>query len=705
MSLHVGPQVDELVWGVGPVQLVIRLGGDLPPAVSAVRAGGIEHHLYATPAVEILTVDGGHTPASARLNHTEVGANLRYVAHDLLENEGTHRLSVHVASSDLEATWHLEQVGGAPAFRSWVSVHNAGSTPIGLRSVASWVAGFTREGVGGGALAGWDLVDGASDWLGESRWNRIELRSALPRLREELTGHNPRGALIRTSTGTWSTGRVSPQGFLESDDLAWGWQVEHNGAWRSEVGEDTRGGYLALSGPTDDDSSWFVELAPGDDFETVPVAVSAGTGLDDVVANLTRYRRIARRQSADNIALPVVFNDYMNTLNGDPTTDRLLPLIAAAAEVGAEIFCIDAGWYDDSGYWWDSVGAWLPSTTRFPRGLGEVITAIRDAGMVPGLWLEPEVVGVRSPMADILPNDAFLQRRGVRLVEHARYHLDLRHPAAIAHLDGVVDRLVDEFGIGFFKFDYNVDPGPGTDLDADSVGDGLLQHNRAHLAWLDRLLERHPDLVIENCSSGAMRSDFAMLSRLAMQSTSDQQDYRLFPPIAASAPFGMLPEQAANWAYPQPEMTDEEVAFCMVTGLLGRLYLSGYLNNMRSTSRALVEEAVAVYATELREVVRSSVPSWPLGLPQWDAAWIALALRGTGEVEYVSLWNRDASEPETRISLPQFRGRDLRVSTVYPSALAPWDITWDQNAGVLTVRAASAPVSARTFRLEPAPGV
>ena len=92
--------------------------------------------------------------------------------------------------------------------------------------------------------------------------------------------------------------------------------------------------------------------------------------------------------------MPVIFNDYMNTLMGDPTTEKLLPLIDAAAEVGADYFCIDAGWYAE-GDWWNTVGAWQPSTTRFPNGLGEVIDRIHSRGMVPGLWLEPEVIGVR----------------------------------------------------------------------------------------------------------------------------------------------------------------------------------------------------------------------------------------------------------------------------------------------------------------------
>ncbi len=160
---------------------------------------------------------------------------------------------------------------------------------------------------------------------------------------------------------------------------------------------------------------------------------------------------------------------------------------------------------------------------------------------------------MNSPVVDRLPAAAFLQRGKQRIVEHGRFHLDLRRPEAVAHLDAVVERLIDEHGIGYFKLDYNINPGAGTDRDADSVGDGLLRHNRAHLAWLDGLLDRHPDLVWENCGSGAMRSDFALLSRLQLQSTSDQQDYLKYPPIAAAAPVLTLPEQAANWAYPQPE--------------------------------------------------------------------------------------------------------------------------------------------------------
>jgi len=382
---------------------------------------------------------------------------------------------------------------------------------------------------------------------------------------------------------------------------------------------------------------------------------------------------------------------------GDPTTAKLLPLVDAAASVGAEIFCIDAGWYDDGGAWWDSVGEWQPSQTRFPHGIEEILSHIRDRGMVPGLWLEPEVIGVRSPAADKLPADAFLQRGGVRLVEHDRYHLDLRSPAAVQHLDEVVDRLVEQLGVGYFKLDYNINPGVGTDLAADSAGAGLLAHNRAHLAWLDDVLRRHPGLILENCASGAMRMDYAMLSRLHLQSTSDQQDFLHYPPIAVAAPMSVLPEQSASWAYPQPGMTDEEIAFTLCTGMLGRLYLSGNLHAMSEAQRDSVRAAVQTHR-DIRTALAASVPRWPLGLPGWTDRWLSLAMHA-GDTTYLGVWRRPGAAPEVTLSLPDLAGAEIEIDVLYPRHLEAWNSTWNAPTGDLSVASDGDGPAARLFRL------
>ena len=269
-----------------------------------------------------------------------------------------------------------------------------------------------------------------------------------------------------------------------------------------------------MSGPTEQEHAWSTVLEPGGGFTTVPVALAVSdAGLTGGLQVLTRHRRAVRRPNADDENLPVIFNDYMNALWGDPTTEKLLPLVDAAAAAGAEYFVVDCGWYTDEQNWWDLPGDWRESTRRFPGGLVEVFDHIRARGMVPGLWLEPEVVGVRSERARELPDEAFFCRDGVRVFENERYQLDFRHPAVLAHLDATIDRLVGEYGVGYLKFDHNINAAPGTDVDSDSPGDGLLGHVRAVSAWLDGLFARHPDLVVENCASGGLRVDYAQLSR------------------------------------------------------------------------------------------------------------------------------------------------------------------------------------------------
>lgn len=642
-------------WG----NLVIDTSGDGP---ARLRGTG-------QPLVEILAAGQGREHVSRRFSETSIGRRLR-VADVTETRDGIWhelRISQHDERTGLDVRLDLRRAAESAACQARTTVTNGGPEPILLLGVTSLAAGLT-----GPAAADLELLTGDGEWLGEGRWTRRPLREVVPDLNLRMHGQDGRGCHTVTSSGTWSTGTHLPVGALidRSTGKSWYWQIEHNGPWRYEVGERRDGVYVALLGPTDVDHGWQQWLAPGESFTTVPVSVA------NSVEALTAHRRALLTVRAGQA---VIFNDYMNTLMGDPTTEKLRPLIDAAAAAGAEIFCVDAGWYDNGADWWDSVGEWQPSQTRFPRGLEEVIARIRAHGMIAGLWLEPEVIGVRSPMAEKLPHDAFLQRGGVRLVEHGRYHLDLRHPAAVAHLDEVVDRLVEQLGVGYFKLDYNIDPGPVP-----------LDHTRAHLAWLDQVRFRHPELVLENCASGGMRADYALLSRMHLQSTSDQQDFRLYPPIAVAAPLSILPEQAASWAYPQPEMTDEEIAYTMCTGLLGRLYLSGRLDAMRPGQRELVHEGVTAYKA-IRAGLDTSTPSWPLGLPGWDDRWLSLALT-IGDTTYLGLWRRAGATESITVPVAG------DVETFYPRELPPWTCVRDGDS--LTVTAPeTAPHAARIFTI------
>ncbi|KRC64334.1 hypothetical protein ASE12_05850 [Aeromicrobium sp. Root236] len=659
---------DEIRWSPGPLAVTLSVA-DGPPSLLRVEIDGHPAICPATtlPLIEIGVVGSGRSWSARRYIDSVAGHRLAYRSHVVEETPSGERLIV--TSEDpvmgLQVTTTLSSLRGEGVLGLQSRIINRGDAEVDL----SWVTSATW----GGALADAPIESlrlwwAENDWLAENRWLSAGARELLPDLTRSVHEHDPRGAFTRTALGAWSTDGSLPLGVLvdESTGTAIGWQIEHNGAWHWQVGERTDGVYVSLLGPTEAEHDWYARLSPGGEFTTVPATIALATdGYEGVIAGLTAARRAVRRTHPDHSGLPVVFNDYMNTLMGDPTTEKLLPLIDAAAAVGAETFCIDAGWYDDDSVgWWDSVGAWEPATKRFPDGgLAAVLERIRERGMVAGLWLEPEVVGLRSPVAEALPDEAFFLRHGRRVVEHERYHLDLRHPLARKHLDEVVDRLVG-MGVGYFKLDYNINIGTGTDHDAFSAGAGLLGHNRAYLEWVDAVLDRHPGLTLENCASGGLRVDYAMLSRLQMQSTSDQQDPRRYPPIAAAAAAAVAPEQAASWSYPQPEFTDQEIAFTMSTGLLGRVHLSGHLDAMTDAQRALVAEAVAVYQTH-RGLIGRAVPFWPLGLPGWDDAWVAHGLHDGGTA-LVTVWRRGGAASNV-LPLPGWAA-GLPVRVVYPVA-------------------------------------
>lgn len=627
------------------------------------------------------------------------GYGLIYSGHKDYRTDAGRKLEISMARDGLCATVHYQFYDGVSAVRAWTEVINNGDESIGLEYVSS----FALTGIDEGGIKPWDEKSTVhiphNTWCGELQWREYRVHELGLRRVSRVPFSLKRIAC--SSTGTWSTSEYLPMGCYENTELgtALAWQIENNGSWHWEIGEISGHLYLQLSGPTERESLWWKCLRPGESFATVPVAVVAVRGdFERAMQSLTMYRRKMRRQADDNVKLPVIFNDYMNCLMGDPTTEKLLSLIDAAAAAGCEYFCIDAGWYSD-GPWWDGVGEWLPAKERFPGGIEEPLAYIRKKGMIPGLWLEIESMGINCPLVKDAPDDWFFQRHGKRVVEHSRLQLDFRHPGVVEHANRVIDRLVRDYGVGYIKMDYNVEHGPGTEVDADSFGDGLLQHNRAYLQWLDSVFQRYPNLVIENCGSGGCRMDYAMLSRHSIQSSSDNVDYLQYAAIAAASPTAVTPEQCACWSYPLTDGDCEEVAFNMVNAMLMRIHQSGHLAAISDDRRALVSEGIAYYKT-MRENIPHSLPFWPLGLPVFGDGWISLGLQN-GDKAYVAVWRLLDSRDTCCLPIRCFGGRSVNVVCAYPHA-APCEYQWQKHNGVLSVKLPEQK-SARIFELSAMP--
>ena len=101
-----------------------------------------------------------------------------------------------------------------------------------------------------------------------------------------------------------------------------------------------------------------------------------------------------------------------------------------------------------------------------------------------GLCLAPEVVGQGNPeMLAYYGDEGFLTRNGRKIGHKTGYLLDYRNPKVREYMSATIDRMVNEYGCDYIKFDGCPNPGLGTDRDSTSLGNGLEEHVNAFLQW------------------------------------------------------------------------------------------------------------------------------------------------------------------------------------------------------------------------------
>lgn len=578
----------------------------------------------------------------AKLSGGSPGTRMRFVRREEGATARGKRLVLthEDAALGLRVQSIYEAFDNTAVIRRSTSVTNIGTQPVGVEYVSSaMLNNFASPDTFQDDLK---IHFAYNSWQAEAQWRSV--RPADAGLVQN--GNFSVSGILFSTMGSWPCETYLPMAMIENvrSGVTWFWQVEHNGSWHCEIAQTAvRALYAYLGGPDAPHAQAWKSLKPGETYTTVPVAIGCVKGgFEEAVGELTRYRRATLlHPRSDMRQCPVVFNDVA-MLNGDQTSENEIPLIDAAAAAGCEVFCMDAGWSSRPGEnWWGAVGDWQENRVRFPGGLKRVAEYIRINGMVPGLWIEPEVASAQSEIAK-KPDAWFFMRHGRRVMDHSRYHLDFRNPEVRGYIDGVFERLVSGYGFEYIKLDYNINALEGTELGAESYGQGLLGHNRAFLAWMDALLDRYPNLTIETVASGSMRMEHSMLSRAQLQSISDQDDYRQYSSLTTGSSAALLAEQMGVWSQPMQNATPDVTSCNLVNAMLGRIHQSGFLPVLSPESVAQVRNGIAVYKQQIRRHIPTFVPFYPLGMPDVTVPTepAVLGMRGSERV-FAAVWRRD----------------------------------------------------------------
>jgi alpha-galactosidase len=321
-------------------------------------------------------------------------------------------------------------------------------------------------------------------------------------------------------------------------------------------------------------------------------------GLDGVSDRLHRWAR--RHSPRTRPPRPVVVNTW-EAVYFDHDLGRLTELADAAAEVGAERFVLDDGWFTGRRHDRAGLGDWSVDSTVWPEGLDPLVDHVRGLGMEFGLWVEPEMVNEDSDLTRAHPD--WLLRGRAELPAPWRHQqvLDLQHPGAYAHVRDALFALLAAHDIAFLKWDHNRDLVDVAHRGRPAVHGQTLAFYRL----LDELREAHPRLEIESCASGGARVDLEVLARTDRVWPSDTMDPLLRTDIQRWTTMLVPPEiVGAHLGGPVAHTTGRtsRLGFRAAVALLGHLGIEWDLTRLTGPERAAVAAWVSLHK-EVRHLV------------------------------------------------------------------------------------------------------
>ena len=605
-------------------------------------------------------------------------------------SENTAVLAYECKRYPLEVEVKLDFIPNANVFTQTNTVKNTGDTPILLTKFSS----SHIDGIANDEKAWYKhnlrMHICHSKWQGEGQWKTYT--PAEIGLYPTTTHCWERETFKVNSIGSWSTAFYYPLVMIEDIDENRIWFMEIEGSHNWYLKFCSYGGYndsnltLEASGCDETFGGWHYELLPNETYtaERAIVGLAEG-GFEEAVRELTIFKRQDSLIKYENDVIPIVFNDYMDCVWGNQHPDAVIPLIEKSAELGCEVFCIDGGWCANaSGV--KGLGDWHPRNELYGEvSLKELADKIKEAGMIPGIWLELDACE-DTAYGFTMDEDSVIKRYNTPVGSGGRHFYNFCNEKVREYLTGRIAELYD-MGFRYIKNDYNQSTGIGctNNYEGDSPAEGLIQNNDAFLAFADELYVKFPGLVIENCSSGGLREDNKMLRHFALQSTSDQELYENNVSILMGSMAIMAPEKAGIWSYPYPAMLDEhkdfkvtdeyaakmadgkQTVFNMATAMLGVLYQSGRVECCDEKNFALIKEGIDLYK-KIRGYIPVSMPIYPLGMHNINEKEVTALGLLSEEKLIMTVWNLKDTTENVTVDLSKYIDNDARISNVYAAS-------------------------------------
>ena len=512
----------------------------------------------------------------------------RHVAIELKSDIRPIRVKVHT------------QIDGNPFLKRWLEITNTGNTHVAIGAVYP-MSGYLfaghrlKENLPQDAKSTFSLLRPVTlQWARENdfRWLALPDGGYV----YGNPGYGPPFAVVRNE--------VTGESFLIHFAWSGNYKFEFYNAHHPSSDDASLYFRIGLAGPEP-----VRVLRPGE--TVITPAVHIGHVLDDLDGAVQALHRYLRKSVLPPLpqgrTRPIEMNAW-GFLGQDTTEEGLKRAIDVTAAVGAELFTVDAGWYGDlNSEWYELVGDWK-TRSRLPNGLEPVFDYARQKGLLCGLWVDIERIGLKSELKKKHP-DWVVTLHGTNDNYTA---LDFTKPEVVKYAEETLAGIIERYKLDVFRLDYNTNLGRGG---MQNPVDGYIEntywrHYDAVYAMYSRIRKRFPNLMMENCAGGGGRNDLGMLSNFHWAQVSDEwgavralkilNGFSLaFPPEYGNNYFGSVSDDSLRYG---------DVDFRLRAMMFSQFAMGGAAPDLKSLAPeylARIRHNLELYKSFIRPVLNS----------------------------------------------------------------------------------------------------
>ena len=303
---------------------------------------------------------------------------------------------------------------------------------------------------------------------------------------------------------------LTEEGTTEDAGACYAMSFVYSGGFKAEVEKDQFGQTRMQMGLQEEQFSY--PLKKGEEFVIPEVILTCSNqGLGKLSQNLQRCIRknLCRGKYKEKVR-PVLINSW-EACYFDFTGEDIYHLAEQAKDLGIDMVVLDDGWFgsrndDNSG-----LGDWKVNEEKLQGSLGDLISRINALGVKFGLWFEPEMVNEDSDLYREHPDWA-IQIPGRKPVKgRNQLLLDFSRKEVVDAVYEQMCQVLDQGNIEYVKWDMNRSMAEVYSMTAEEQGSVQYDYMLGLYDFLERIISRYPDLLIEGCSGGGGRFDAGML--------------------------------------------------------------------------------------------------------------------------------------------------------------------------------------------------